>query len=468
MVFRHRFVMEKKVASQFRVERFDGKGSFTLWQRRVKDILVQQCLARALKGKDAKPEKMEDYEWEDLESRCVSTIRLCVADNIVNNIIDMDSAPELWEKLERLYLGKSLTTKLNLKRDLYKLKMQEGVNFMEHLSVFKGLLDQLARVDVKIEEEDQALLLLTSLPDSYDHIVTTILYGKDTVKMEEVEATLLSNEKRRKAEDSQESVCVTEGQNQRGRKTVKGSSSHSRSKSRGSGKGVQCYKCKEWGHIKRDCPNRSEKDGQGSDNSTTAVMEDTVNLGDILTISRGNTFSRDDWILDSGSTNHICSVRELFDTFQESKGGSFSLPDGSKCDVEGVGTVKIKMFDGSVRTLGGVAYVPKLRRNLISLSQLDSKGCRCFVAGGAMKITRGCMILMKGEKCGGLYRLIKSTQISMAVGKRRAQENRYRRQVSFAGTAETQAMCFPGSDDGEKVNPAGEGVSSRSLVGANW
>ena len=94
-MFRHRFVMEKKVASQFRVERFDGKGSFTLWQRRVKDILVQQGLARALKGKDAKPEKMEDYEWEDLESRCVSMIRLCVADNIVNNIIDMDSAPEL-------------------------------------------------------------------------------------------------------------------------------------------------------------------------------------------------------------------------------------------------------------------------------------------------------------------------------------------------------------------------------------
>lgn len=42
----------------------------------------------------------------------------------------------------------------------------------------------------------------------------------------------------------------------------------------------------------------------------------------------------------------------------------------------GVETVKIKMFDRVVRTLGGVAYVPKMRWNLISLGQLDSKGYR--------------------------------------------------------------------------------------------
>ena len=100
-------------ALQFKAERFDGKGSFTLWQR-VKGILVQQGSMRALKGKDSKPEMMTKEEWEDLESECVSTIRLCIADNTINNVIDEDSAPALWEKLEKLYLGKSLTTKLNL------------------------------------------------------------------------------------------------------------------------------------------------------------------------------------------------------------------------------------------------------------------------------------------------------------------------------------------------------------------
>ena len=78
-----------------------------------------------------------------MESKCVSTIRLCIADNIINNVIDEDSPLALWEKLEKLYLEKNLTTKLNLKRVLYMLKMEDGANLMEHLNVFKELLDQL-------------------------------------------------------------------------------------------------------------------------------------------------------------------------------------------------------------------------------------------------------------------------------------------------------------------------------------
>ena len=76
-------------------------------------------LGVSVKGNDSKPKKMTKEDWENLESECISTIRLCIADNIINNVIDEDSAPTLWEKLEKLYLGKSLTTKLNLKRDLY-------------------------------------------------------------------------------------------------------------------------------------------------------------------------------------------------------------------------------------------------------------------------------------------------------------------------------------------------------------
>ena len=49
-------------------------------------------------------------------------------------------------------------------------------------------------IDVKINEEDKALILLISLPESYDHTVTTMLYDKNTLIMEEVTATLLSNE----------------------------------------------------------------------------------------------------------------------------------------------------------------------------------------------------------------------------------------------------------------------------------
>ncbi|KAM1190803.1 hypothetical protein ACFX1X_011613 [Malus domestica] len=121
---------------EFSVKQFNRKGSFTLWQMRVKDVLTQQGLARALKGKDGKPKEMTDDQWDELESRCVSTIQHCIADNIINNVMDEDYAPALWEKLEKLYIAKSLTNKLHLKRKLYKLKMDEGGNLMDHMNEF--------------------------------------------------------------------------------------------------------------------------------------------------------------------------------------------------------------------------------------------------------------------------------------------------------------------------------------------
>lgn len=97
---------------------------------------------------------------------------------------------------------------------------------------------------------------------------------------------------------------------------------------------------------------------------------------------------------------------------KEENTGFVSLGDESRCDITGVATVKIKMFDEVVHALGGVAYVPKMQRYLISLGWLDSKGCRYSIISETMKITHGCLVMMKGEKCGdGLYHLMGNTVI---------------------------------------------------------
>ena len=58
--------------------------------------------------------------------------------------------------------------------------MNEGTAVLEHLNFFNKVISELLAVDVKIDEEDNALILLSSFSESYDHIVTTMLYGKET------------------------------------------------------------------------------------------------------------------------------------------------------------------------------------------------------------------------------------------------------------------------------------------------
>lgn len=91
--------------------------------------------------------------------------------------------------------------------------MSEGTNILMHINTFKKLITRFHNVEIKVEEEDQALLLLSSLPESYDNLVTTILYGKDMLKMEEVKVTLVSKEKRDKPAESEGLLTKSSGQN---------------------------------------------------------------------------------------------------------------------------------------------------------------------------------------------------------------------------------------------------------------
>ena len=50
------------------------------------------------------------------------------------------------------------------------------------------------------------------------------------------------------------------------------------------------------------------------------------------------------------------------------------MGDDHPCNIEGIGTVQIKMFDRMVRELKEVSYVPQLKRNLISVSALKILG----------------------------------------------------------------------------------------------
>jgi hypothetical protein len=47
---------------------------------------------------------------------------------------------------------------------------------------------------VKIVKEDKVILLLALLAPSYDHLVMTLLYGKETLAFEKVTRSLLSYE----------------------------------------------------------------------------------------------------------------------------------------------------------------------------------------------------------------------------------------------------------------------------------
>ena len=87
------------------------------------------------------------------------------------------------------------------------------------------------------------------------------------------------------------------------------------------------------------------------------------------------------------------------------------LADGSALDVVGMGDVRILLPNGSVWLLEKVRHIPDLRKNLISVGQLDDKGHAILFIGGTWKVTKGVIVLACGKKTDTLYMTSSSRDI---------------------------------------------------------
>ena len=107
--------MEKTQSARFEIEKFNGKNNFEIWKVKMYDLLVQQGVVKALLGKSKQPYTMTDDEWSDMDERALSGIRLCLADDVLFNIVSKKTTVVLWRKLENLYMTKSLTNRILLR-----------------------------------------------------------------------------------------------------------------------------------------------------------------------------------------------------------------------------------------------------------------------------------------------------------------------------------------------------------------
>ncbi|KAG8503762.1 hypothetical protein CXB51_001771 [Gossypium anomalum] len=136
---------------------------------------------------------------------------------------------------------------------------------------------------------------------------------------------------------------------------------------------------------------------------TLIYGRDKLSLDDVKVSTSNNSKLTSEWILDSGCSFHICPNREWFSTYSSVEVGVVHMGNHSSSKVISIGTVKIKMHDRTTRALSDVRYVPDLRKNLISLSILDLKGCRINIKSSGIKVSRGALVLLKGKRTDSLY-----------------------------------------------------------------
>ncbi|KAG8481939.1 hypothetical protein CXB51_026741 [Gossypium anomalum] len=356
-------------------------------------------LEDTLLGIDKMPSTLTDEEKKHKDRKALTQLHLHLSNEILQDVMKEKTAAALWKRLEQICMSKTLTSKLHMKQRLYAHRLEEGASVYEHLTVFKEILSNLEAMEVHRES--------LTVDEVYDSLTSYNKMKHIVVKPDsQVEGLIVRGRQDQNVDDD------------RGRTQERNPRGKSKSRSKSSNRGKTCNFYKKKGYIKSECyklQNKIKREatnqkGKQPENSGEADIVEDYNYGKLLVTSINDSKVSEEWILDSGCTFHMSPNRDWFTTYETVSEGVVLMGNNASCKIAGVGTIKVKMFDGVVRTLSDVRHVPELKRNLISLSNLDSKGYRYTTESGVLKISKRSLVVMKGQrKTTKLYVLQGST-----------------------------------------------------------
>ena len=301
-------------------------------------------LDEALRRESKMSSSLNEKEKAEILKKARNAIILSLSDQILKKVVKEKSTAEMWMKLEQLYMTKALPNRIYLKQRFYGFKIDETKTIDENINEFTKLVDDLENLEFEVDEEDQTIFFLNSLPKQYDQLRDTLKYGKKSLSFDEVVSAAYSKELDLKANGKQFKPNG-EGLNVRGKPGKRDFNNNkdrhkSRSKSRTK---KTCWTCHKEGHIKKYCPQRKKGNGkfEDSDQGDAASVSDGYDSAEVLAVTCDDP--KDEWILDSGCTFHMTPRRDWFVEYKEINGRKVLMGNNVACNIVGIGSVRIKM-----------------------------------------------------------------------------------------------------------------------------
>ena len=154
------------------IPQFNGNG-FDDWQFRVQMYMDSLGLMEVLTGdppsNDAakaiflqNDKKAKERLVSMLHSDCFCYVR------------DKRTAKEMWSSLEAVFAKKSVISQLLLRKELAKLRMNDGDAMATFLLKFENLVRKLKLTGANLDENDVLTQLFLALPERYDPLVTAL------------------------------------------------------------------------------------------------------------------------------------------------------------------------------------------------------------------------------------------------------------------------------------------------------
>ena len=191
--------MAAELKSVTAVVPLNGK-NYPTWKVQCRMSLMNEGLWNIVDGTEAAPGPENDRYTKFLarKNRALAIIVLSLEPSLLYLIGDPEDPTTLWEKLANQFQKRMWANKLELRRNLFSLRLKNGESVQEHVKAMTEILEGLSVIGDPISEEDRVVHLLASLADSYNMLVTASEANVEVPKFEVVTERLLHEERKLK------------------------------------------------------------------------------------------------------------------------------------------------------------------------------------------------------------------------------------------------------------------------------
>ena len=331
------------------------------------------------------------------------------------------------------------------------MKMDANESVSSFLGRLKEVKDKLGDIGEKVSSTDLVTITLNGMLEDYHMFITGLAAREKPPTFEELTGILLQEEERRgnfKPQDSGLALWSNK-RSPRGRSGERGRggrSSQSRAPQRPNqgmpsnrNESKSCFYCGRPGHLIKDCYKKKNDEarnrqprkhsGHFAEDSSPHDLKLFMARDEIADkISETPNFDSRDlrlfvsnaalsaeiddidaWFVDSGASVHMTCNKKWYTNYKETQNGaSIYLGDDRAYQIKGYGDIPVTFPNGSVRHIRNVVYVPRIKKNLISVSTITDQNLKveffknyCIVKD----LLDQYKTLAKGVRVGGQYKL---------------------------------------------------------------